>query len=115
MLETQRNTSYVYLSSRVVGEPRCSAETIQGVAWSTTAQGGTDIQPCPSGARGKPSVHSVGHLQILISLYFKASLHVFVMNISFHSLLRLELVTITTICTQTRLEREAEGNSEMVY
>ena len=75
MLETQRNTSYVYLSSRVVGEPRCSAETIQGVAWSTTAQGGTDIQPCPSGARGKPSVHSMGHLQVLISLYFKASLH----------------------------------------
>ncbi|XP_067032059.1 uncharacterized protein [Acropora muricata] len=35
------------------GEPRCSAETIQGVAWSTTAQGGTDIQPCPSGARGR--------------------------------------------------------------
>ncbi|XP_044174180.1 uncharacterized protein LOC114947269 isoform X5 [Acropora millepora] len=33
-------------------EPRCSAETIQGVAWSTTAQGGTDIQRCPSGARG---------------------------------------------------------------
>ncbi|XP_044174176.1 uncharacterized protein LOC114947269 isoform X3 [Acropora millepora] len=33
-------------------EPRCSAETIQGVAWSTTAQGGTDIQPCPSGASG---------------------------------------------------------------
>ncbi|KAK2547207.1 Adhesion G protein-coupled receptor L3 [Acropora cervicornis] len=32
--------------------PKCRAETKQGVAWTATAQGGIDIQPCPSGARG---------------------------------------------------------------
>ncbi|XP_074637127.1 uncharacterized protein LOC141895246 isoform X2 [Acropora palmata] len=35
-----------------VGAPKCRAETKQGVAWTATAQGGIDIQPCPSGARG---------------------------------------------------------------
>ena len=39
----------------MVGAPKCRAETMQGVAWTATAQGGTDIQPCPSGASGKSS------------------------------------------------------------
>ena len=38
----------------MAGPPKCRAETKQGVAWTATAQGRIDIQPCPSGARGKP-------------------------------------------------------------
>ncbi|XP_074636328.1 uncharacterized protein LOC141894547 isoform X1 [Acropora palmata] len=49
-LRARRDEAELFIIPR--GEPRCSAETIQGVAWSTTAQGGTDIQPCPSGPRG---------------------------------------------------------------
>ncbi|XP_068752097.1 uncharacterized protein [Montipora capricornis] len=41
--------------TKPVDAPKCRAETIQGVAWTATAQGGTDIQPCPSGARGSAS------------------------------------------------------------
>ena len=51
----QRNTSYVFLFSRVVDAPKCQAETRQGVTWTETAQEGTDVQPCPSGAIGKSS------------------------------------------------------------
>ncbi|XP_074635576.1 uncharacterized protein LOC141893971 isoform X3 [Acropora palmata] len=32
--------------------PKCLAETRQGVTWTETAQEGTDVQPCPSGAIG---------------------------------------------------------------
>lgn len=45
----------MYLFSRVVDAPKCRAETRQGVTWTETAQEGTDVQPCPSGAIGKSS------------------------------------------------------------
>ncbi|XP_044174181.1 adhesion G-protein coupled receptor G4-like [Acropora millepora] len=35
-----------------VDQAKCRAETKQGVAWTATAQGGINIQPCPNGARG---------------------------------------------------------------
>ena len=33
--------------------PKCPEELVDGVLWSATAAGGTDIKPCPNGASGK--------------------------------------------------------------
>ena len=33
--------------------PKCPADLLDGVLWSPTAAGGTDVKPCPYGASGK--------------------------------------------------------------
>lgn len=33
--------------------PKCPEELLDGVLWSPTAAGGTDVKPCPNGASGK--------------------------------------------------------------
>ena len=97
----------MYLFSRVIDAPKCPAETIQGIAWSITAQGGTDVQRCPSGARGKPFSIRLIHLLIqwAICKFSSASIskRVYMRSLCYENqfsfILRFELITImiTTI------------------
>lgn len=48
---------------------------MDGVLWSGTAAGGTDVKPCPNGARGKSKKMPFKFYMYALSLHSKLHIH----------------------------------------
>ena len=49
-------TNHLYIFMYFPEAPKCPEELFDGVLWSSTAAGGTDVKPCPNGASGKSNI-----------------------------------------------------------
>ena len=60
---------------------------------------------------------TIGHFRIIFDLSFKASpgAHLFIMRASFYLHMNENYFSYERMSTRTRFEKEAKGNSEMVY